>query len=617
MSVIYGTVHRHPSEVGEYLFKMKDCIDTLPQDSHTFLFQEEVGMGFLLRYGTPDDLNENMPQTDAELTFCGCGRLDNRPELCTELELPSSIPDGEILKHAYKKWGKSMVHRLCGDWIFAVYQHKRKELFIARDKHGYTSLYYTFSGDKFHFSSSPLALFAVPGFKKEVNQEEFLRRLLLRRTEEQNANLYKNLHLLPPAHTLTWKKGEPELQRYWFPEEVKERKYKDPREYGEELYHLLTLSVKARLRSYRPVASMLSGGLDSGAVATVAAKYLSTLTTFSHVPHFKEQMVQEMGDRYWRDETNNILATARHSANIQPQLIDSIEVSPLQGIRHQIKYLHQISHASANAYWTFDLPQQAAKQGYGTLLSGEMGNGTISYSGHHYLLPFRFWKNDPLRWVKTQTKSRLKAHFPQLLNFTSKSYIKYMESMYVNPRFLASLNLSNEIFRNSHSYYPTFTSAKEGMLDLLRIGGNPRCANGALKSLAYGINYRDPTGDVRIIEFCLSVPNEIFFNGQRENKYLIKRALKGILPDQVLFSKKKGLQSADIYYRLLHYRAEIDEHLPLLKSSAIVQAWMDVRKLEKDWAALLAGRLTDHSSVSRFFKAFSFSYFLLHHENAF
>lgn len=612
MSAIYGTCHPHPAIVQERMAAIGASLKTLPHDRHLHIVQETMGLGCLLRYNTPESLAEHFPQNlpHEKILMSVTGRLDNREELLSDLDLRGHLPDGELMKQGYLRWGKEVVKRLRGDWAFAVFHTDSGELFLARDKHGYTSLCYALTPEGITFSSSPLGIFAIPGFQKRVNRESFIARLLLIRSPQAALSLYEDLHILPPAHTLTWRAGKWETERYWFPEDVPEKKYTHHGDYAEELRHLLTNAVRVRLRSHQPVACTLSGGLDSGTVAILAADLLrsqgSALHTFSHVPHFKAALAQEKPDRYLKDESPHIEAIVQASGNIQPHFHDSLQVSPLQGVRNNIQNLHQISHAAFNAFWTGDLPVQAVQAGFGTLLTGEMGNATLSFSG----IAYHSLKGLPLREkLKHTLKKNILQHYPSFFNLRGNGHLHYINKSFLHPELLADIKPS--LRREASTYYPYHSSAREGQLQLLKPGENPRCYLGGLKSLVHGIDYRDPTGDTRVIEHCLSIPNEAYFNSRHEGKQVIRQTMKGILPDKVLNSRLKGLQSADLYYRILKYRSETEDVLTSLRTSPTAQAWMNLPKLEKEWNLLLKGHKTDVMSAAHFFKGLAFSYFLL------
>ena len=108
-------------------------------------------------FGTITDESVNLFECfelrDSRFLFAGSGRVDNKKELGSYLNT-ASISDYELLGLAYLKWGKDAPNYILGDWSFAVFDTFEKELFIARDHHGYTAIYYMQHGNTFHFSSN-------------------------------------------------------------------------------------------------------------------------------------------------------------------------------------------------------------------------------------------------------------------------------------------------------------------------------------------------------------------------------------------------------------------------------------------------------------------------------
>lgn len=602
MGIFYGMVR--PNGLDFEMDALKSGVITLPHDKESYVSLEEVGFGLLHRYKTPECPSSRSPRNVAEnqLLFCADGRLDYREDLCALLHLSPSLPDEELMLAAYMRWGKAVVQFLEGDWLLCAYDKQKRELFIARDKHGYTSLYFTYNTDRFSFCSTPRGLLALPDFKAAVNRDAFVAKLLLLRIPEANAHFLENILILHPAHTLTYKDGECRTERYWFPENIQEDPDIGIKEASEKLRHLLIEAVRVRLRTYRPICSTLSGGLDSGAVATlVAAQLKERLSTFSHVPLYP---VQNEG-RALQDETAHILATANRSGNISPTLLRSEWISPLEGVKRNLLHLGQVNHASGNAFWMEDIIHHATQGGFGTVFTGEMGNATISFAGVASLSPYV--ANSFVQKMKYKIRDEIWRKLP----FYGNWHKAYVNQSYLREELVQEYR---EIIKGQGDVHsPVYENAASAKLALLQVGANPRCTLGGLKGVTYGLSYRDPCGDVRVIEHCLRLSNDLYFDAKGNNKQVIRHALKDILPDSVLYSPKKGVQSADLYDRLLSSAHEVDELLGHLRASALTQMWMDVPKLDRGWRNLK--KFAGSVNLGVFFKNLSFAYYLWGQEN--
>ena len=525
----------------------------------------------------------------------------------------SQLADGELIRRAYLKWEKNCVNYLVGDWSFAVYDFRKQELFLARDQHGYTSVYYFFDEKQFVFASSAKSIFAIDGFTKRVNMRHFIGGLLLWQPDDKNLQAYENLHIVPPAHILTFKDGKITTTRYWFPENIQEKRYKNTDDYAEELREIFTEAVRVRLRSHKPVASMLSGGLDSSSVSAIAACILKekgqSLPTFSHVPLFRKELASEKESERLLDETPNIMATATHCGNILPRLSDSSNVSPIEGFIRAIYVFDTHFHAACNAFWLMDLPGQAVDEGFGTLLTGEMGNATISFSGVRYQLP---WVHPTLVWrpaklLRQMARTWMLKYNPAYYEHKADSLTHYIQSSYVQPDVLDEWHIIDDIREKSKGFSKYYANAKERMLDILNIGANPRCQIGHIYTNEFGLEFRDPTADLNVIEYCLSIPNYAFFDNQGNNKIIIKKMMGGYLPDMVLYARKKGLQASDIKYRLLHNKDSINEILSVFRASPHVRELINVEKMDNDWKNI---HIMSRKKANVFLKGLMYSYFI-------
>jgi len=618
MSLIFGIYSQQSGEVGPVLNRMFGAMRHIPHEKYQVLAREKAGFGHLLTYNTPEALFEKQPvyDTEEQVLITSEARLDNRGQVAggCGVRLYPEVPDGELIRQAWRKWGKGCVHHLQGDWSFAVYDEREQELFLARDPHGYTAVYYYQDGETLVFASSPKAILAVESFRKRVNMRHFLGGLLIWPEKDTNTEIYEDLYNVPPGHTLSFKGGKVELSRYWFPENTPLRKYKDPRDYAEELREIFAEAVRVRLRSYRPVASMLSGGLDSGSVSAIAAHLLKqeekVLSTFSHVPHFREEVLRESGGRRLADETPHILSVTRHAGNIEPVLLDSARISPVEGIIEAVEKTGTCFHGAGNAFWLMDLPGEVAQRGYGALLSGEMGNATISYPGVSYLLPWyhRAAASSVKGWLKHLAKPLVLQYFPGYFRRRKNGLLDYIRSSFVQAHFREEAEAAIRKEETGFSrYYP---DAAAGMLHLLDVGHNPRCRLGQLIGDEFGVEFRDPTGDINVITYCLSVSNDAFFGDSLRGKQVLKNMMQGYLPDDVLYSTRKGLQASDLKYRLIKDAGGVEELLNRVCSDPQAAEVLDTGRLRGAWTAIRQEQPGPVIREQTFVKTLMYGYFL-------
>jgi asparagine synthetase B (glutamine-hydrolysing) len=166
-------------------------------------------LGHCRLFNTSEAVHERLPHATADrrLVITAEARLDNRDELCDLFGIShadrASMPDGELIRRAYERWGEACPDHLLGDWSFAVWHPRERRLFLARDHHGNIALYYLHDGRRFAFASDRKALLALPDVPQRLN-ELYLAQVLVAWTAYHGPDtIYLDIHRLPPAHAMT------------------------------------------------------------------------------------------------------------------------------------------------------------------------------------------------------------------------------------------------------------------------------------------------------------------------------------------------------------------------------------------------------------------------------
>ncbi|MBA4853989.1 asparagine synthetase B family protein [Emticicia sp. BO119] len=595
MSLIFGIVKHNDNQNDEGLLqKMYTPLKNFPQVRFDKISIQEASFGKILNYGTPEDIFDSQPVylSEQNILFTALGRLDNREVLSEDLGLKENeaVSDTYFMLQAYLKYGEEVQHKLKGEWNLVVYNYNTKELFITRDTMGYTALYFYNTDKYFAFSTSVKSILALPYFKKELNEEYFVSALTLWKIDDKffgNETFYKNIFFLKGGHSIKQKNGEININKYWPPENIKEVRYKNKQDYADQMSELMYKAVKVRLRSYKPVSATLSGGLDSSMVAYIAADLLKqqgkTLTTHSHVPLFKQELLNTpFASKVLIDETPFIEATARASGNINPKYLNSESTSPGKGMIEIMDVLDGFIHAAWNAYWVLDIYRTCAQKGYGVVLTGEGGNGSTSFSAVDYLLPHnlqRFIKQ-PVSYLKRQiAKQFVTKYFNARPKFNP--LIDYIANGYVNSEVLSKYSINVEIKKNNNGllkYYKNVLELKKQFINMYHLRGLFGKSFGSY----YGIELRDPTVDIDVMNFFLAIPNDVFFDDDYNGRMLVKMMMKNKTPDEVLYARKKGLQSSDIFFRAQKSKEEFFEELSYFKNSNLVDSLININKIENN-----------------------------------
>jgi len=255
-------------------------------DSEGYLLDDGIALG-MRRLAIIDLLTGEQPtfNEDHSVAVILNGEIYNYRELRADLETRGhtfrSASDTEILPHLYEEYGPDMVQHLNGMFAFALWDDKRRRLFIARDRFGEKPLYWGVFDRTLLFASEPKVLLAHPAVRPNLNLNA-LRQYLSFDYVPAPLSIYEGISKLPAAHTLTLENGRIKVERYWRLSYKTHEPVPSVKEAAEELRRLLADSVRMRLVSDVPLGILLSGGIDSSLVAALAVQAASeTVKTFS------------------------------------------------------------------------------------------------------------------------------------------------------------------------------------------------------------------------------------------------------------------------------------------------------------------------------------------------
>ncbi len=284
--------------------------------------------------------HQPMQSTDGSMILIYNGEIYNFQNIRVELEAKGyqfrSTGDTEVLLNAYHAWGDDCVNRFNGMFAFAIWDHRRHRLFIARDRYGIKPLYYHFSGGTLLFGSEIKSLLCHPALTARVdlpalNEYFSFQNIFTDRT------LFDGVKLLPAAHTLSLSLGDADslaVKRYW-DFEFSESDAGSEEEYLEELHRLFDQAVNRQLVSDVEIGSYLSGGMDSGAVTCVAGKNFRNLKTFTGgfdvssasglEAGFDERGKAEFLSNQFKTEHYEVVLKAGDMERVMPKLIWHLE----------------------------------------------------------------------------------------------------------------------------------------------------------------------------------------------------------------------------------------------------------------------------------------------------
>jgi asparagine synthase (glutamine-hydrolysing) len=604
MSAIAGIIHLKkepvPFEHGRNIMK---GLEKFPADDIQVWHKHNAFIGNHAQWITPESVGEQQPFYDSErqCVITADAIIDNREELFEKLQVERSkqkhMPDSQLILLAYYKWGEESPRHLVGDFAYMIWDVREQTLFGARDFSGSRTLYYYKDDERFAFCTTIMPLFTLPGVKKELNEEwmaEFLAIPLNFESVDPSSTTYKNISQLAPSHSITINEGRIRLSRYCYLMEGKNiLKLKSNEEYEEAFRDIFDKAVKSRIRTHHSVGAHLSGGLDSGSVASFAAKELKKqnkeLNTFSYVPveGFKDWTHKSRV----ANETPFIKATVNHVGNINDQYLSFDERNPFTEIDEWLETMETPYKFFENTYWLRGIYEQAQLNNIGVILNGQRGNWTISWGPalEYYAVLIKklkwislykelnqFSKNIRGKKSKIFTAARKKA-FPtltSLVNFDEPFHFP----MIINQHFANKTNVFDKLKDHnidiSLSQLPSAYETRKRQFEQLyywSITGT----YGAKFSLRYSVWDRDPTNDLRLIKFCLSVPEDQFVH-RGLDRSLVRRATKEYLPDEVrLNMRSRGVQGTDGVHRMSSYWSTFIEELEQMSGDPNAHAFLN------------------------------------------
>ena len=240
-----------------------------------------IGMGHALLRTTHESKNERQPaDLEGRYWIVSDARLDARKELIAELQgdernVCSDAPDCDLILQAYAAWGTTCVDRLRGDFSFALWDARQKQLFCARDHFGVKPFFYASIGQLIVVSNTLNCVRRHPAVSRRLNDLAIADFLLFDMIQEPGATSFADVQRLPPAHTLICDERGISLRRYWVPPPSAPLPHQRRRECVEQFRELLDRAVSDRLRTNSVAAVLMSGGLDSSTVAASARRMLA------------------------------------------------------------------------------------------------------------------------------------------------------------------------------------------------------------------------------------------------------------------------------------------------------------------------------------------------------
>jgi len=602
--------HQQPANPAD-LVAMDQALAHWGPDAAGMHCQGPIGLGARLLRVTPEDEYEHLPLIDGPHCLVARVRLDNRRDLCARLGLRNTpqLPDCRLILEAYRHYGQDCVQYLMGDWSFALWDATTQTLMVARDASGNTGVFYSWDGRRLVFTNGLKGILALSGLAAHIEPIQLASVLtMFLDPEVADATLYKGVKKLLPGCFLLARDGRMEIRRWWHPEMLEPKHYQRVEDCYDEFIALYDEVVGECLRiGQGSVAATLSGGLDSGSVLAFAAPRLQQrgqmMTAYVHAPFYEPTLA---GSSRTGDELALARLTAEQVGNTRVVPVRSEDKTLLWGMQQALDAHHMPMFAATNFFWIFDILQKARHQGARVLLTGQMGNATVSYAGHGNLWPGlrqghllsvvqALLNEESGLWLALKRRLVYPMVWPALSkwrHWRADGPQPWAAYSYIHPDWAARLQLRQRM-QESGVILPfmKMSTDSERLFRLGLLGGDFAGTTWMELGAAHGLDVRDPTRDRRIVEFCWRAPDDAFWS-KGKMRGLIRQGVKGRLPDSVLNCRAKGLQGADA---LARFKIEAEDMLRLLADAEKqgFDQWLDVIRMRRDLNALAAGHNLD------------------------
>lgn len=541
----------------------------------------------------------NTYQTDS-LSIIAYARIDNRLELAKLLQLNTyqinKITCSQLIGYAYQKYGRKCVNYLVGDWAFAIWDTKEQILFLARDRIGNSSLYYHQGKDFFVFSTYLQQLLSLDIVEKKLNPNAFLQELQTIKGDTQT--FYKDIYQIPCGHTLTIRENESLLENYWLPNKIKKINYNREEEYVEHFFELFNEAIKCRIGNEK-MGIALSSGLDSTSIAVLLNNLIpkkKTLEAFTWYPHKVDQILAKGAI------PNEVPIAKKFTQSLERINFNQITVPEKNFIAHKRLLLSIFGEPRLTNLHFMGILEAAYQKDIKTLFTGNLGNYSISYRGninnyYSHLLNNLFNTSSLAQLQKIKLQANM-SWGKVLLKLATNSIVghsfqkKRMQKLKKKPYFKNGI-LKDTTVQQKISMYHSNTPALEKIRkansypvsNLLSIMQNSTIGSSKAFFKYYDIEECAPAADSRLLEYCLGLPQELFIKNGVE-KYIFKKAFSDLLPDYILFAKKRGRQMTNAISKCLAEKAEITSLFESFKKSPLANYWLDIDLLKQNLVLL-------------------------------
>ena len=537
--------HRGPDDTGIEEIKLDDGLLILGHKRLSIL--DLSGLG-----------HQPMISSSKNLILTFNGEIYNYKELKKELSCLGfkfeTSSDTEVLLNAWTKWGKDCINKFRGMFAFGIYDKTKQVLTLVRDNFGIKPLYYKKDKSNLYFSSEINAILKLSPYSNQPNYVSFYNYLVQNTYDNNSDTFFENIYQLEPGYLIEFQFGD-EISftkaKWWQPNF---KKFQKPNYENSvfELRNLFLKNIELHLRSDVPVGAALSGGLDSSSIVC-AMRYLypdMDINTFTYIDDN-----QKISEFKWAKIVNEYVGAIPHyvrgtSENLKNDLDNLIKS---QGE----------PFASTSSYAQYCVYKAAKDNGIKVTLDGqgadELLGGYDGYVGYRMLSlieEFKIFKTISflIKWSKYPRRN-IKLGIMDLGRITlpDKIYMLLRKKLnrdfrpnWLNYDFLKKYNIYYSEIRDDFKNEFSGKRVTEKLIASLNGRGLPALLRIADRnSMQFSVESRLPFLTCDMAEFTLNLPENFFIDENGLSKSIFRKAMKGIVPENILWRKDKiGLETS-------------------------------------------------------------------------
>jgi len=515
-------------------------------------------------------------------------RLDAPDELATRLDSAAMDPD-RLIAHAIDRWGSDAPDQLLGDFALAHWDPTASRLLCARDIFGVRPFYYVWRpAEVFAFASFPAGLHAAGVVPRTFDRQALARHLLQQQRPDEA--LFSGISRLPPAHVLEVSPAGLSVRRYWSPGPgPSPRERPTPEAAPARMHALLEQAISSRLPPSGEVATHLSGGLDSSAITTLAARQVREKGGRVHAWSFLDV---QRNDITLEDETEAVQAVLAQEPGISWSAVRPPRDDIDPGRFHPDLPLPIDVDSSDCAVCA-----GAAAAGIGTILSGWGGDEAVTFNGRgalaEHLLKGRW------RTLMQECRAIARDRGTGLAAVLRSEVFSYLmpDSWHAARSRRRGDGLRDQLARCLADDLADLANDREGLLPMgpdavanrLTLIGSPhiaqRCEQWAAQGARYGVAFAFPMLDRRLVEYALTLPSGLFARGGWKRR-VFRDAMQGVLPDVVRKGRTKATPFPAMPLIMSEQKAKLAARIEAAATHADVRGLFDMDSLRAQVANL-------------------------------